>query len=389
MTFVSNAKPLFGSGLFRPFVDVPEYDGDAFMGDVAALLKGNAFRPLRDVVGELERQRIAGKSEGALLRARSDALKVGRWMRRVAKSDFIRALKDTFEDSAADAFRAMFQYSDRKTLNRWMRIDYASAKRLLEAMKATALVVEVETGAGTKEGSVQFATSAEEAERVASLLQRLRVEYQRFSTTNSQQKVVETSEPDDIDIVGMRSYAELPRALPTDWYGPREIVALRLATRDFRVRRYVTSEPTPPKHVVMLLDLSASMYARRGGYSALEYAKASALALLEAVEKSGVRVKVVPFTTTAATPFEPMNGSVSATILAARPEHGAGTSIDTALKAVETYNPDEIILITDGDDRVTYKPSCRLTTYHVGTMVGIGTGLENVSTRYVRVDTIE
>jgi uncharacterized protein with von Willebrand factor type A (vWA) domain len=174
------------------------------------------------------------------------------------------------------------------------------------------------------------------------------------------------SYPDEeLDYIPMRRWSELHRIASHQFALHDDIFYARLTRRELLVVRY-QERIYQPRKFVMLLDVSGSMKDNcADGYSRAEYATASAIALLSNALKGANRAIVVPFDDRPHPAIEGRPQDVVRQLLQC-PFSGGGTSIDTALAAADEQSADEIILITDGQDRVSSRIRTPLTVYVCG-----------------------
>jgi len=182
----------------------------------------------------------------------------------------------------------------------------------------------------------------------------------------------------------MEDLSELPRVHLLEFAYPELLLLKRLATRELRVRRYEHGSRSQgrKKKYVIAIDRSGSMEGDR-----LEKAKALALSLL--LRQDVDNVTLIFFD---AAPYEPIHVNadniVSALWKIARVSAGWGTSIDNALRKADEVSGGsaDILLITDGEDNVTYKPRSRLIVVDVGFREN--KSLMKVADTYIHVDDI-
>ena len=221
----------------------------------------------------------------------------------------------------------------------------------------------------------------QKAQELEELIRKLMMKYEPMSRVDI--KIKESHEPaDDTRPQQIKHYTDLPHVFPSQLGLPDEIFWLRVAFKDLDKLQHLIVEKKPRKFV-MLLDTSGSM---DGGREL--YATASTIALLKQTARSGNINKaiVIPFDSQ---PHKPFEGSVDEVIdkLMETPFSGGGTKIDKALrKAEEDYDPDEIVIVTDGEDQVSYKPKALVHTVFVGQKDYYDKGLLEISRTFEQVD---
>lgn len=199
---------------------------------------------------------------------------------------------------------------------------------------------------------------------ISELLKKLKIEY-IFASKMSYEKKEVFYPDEEIEYSPMRSFSEINKITPPQYSLPDEIFYTKLIKKELLVTRYY-ERVHKPKTFSMLIDVSGSMEEKlKSGYSKAEYAIASAIALLQNALKGANKVIIRFFDEN---PYEPIVGTPKEIIqkLLECPFSGGGTSIDNALKEADKDNADEIILITDGEDDVTFTPKSPLTVYRCG-----------------------
>jgi len=183
---------------------------------------------------------------------------------------------------------------------------------------------------------------------------------------------------DTIDFVGYRKmerYTELAKLRITELAYPEDLFLQRLATKSVDVRRYEEGTTGRKRKYVVVIDKSGSMSGEK-----IEWAKAVALSLLLRSDTDDVKVIFFDYA-----PYESIDFSknlVEALRKITTVKANGGTSIDAALKKADEFNGYDIVLITDGEDTVTYKPRNRLFSVMV---YGDNETLKSVSTKYTSI----
>jgi len=183
---------------------------------------------------------------------------------------------------------------------------------------------------------------------------------------------------DTIDFAGykkIQSYTELPRIRVTELTYPEDLFLQRLATKSIDVRKYEEGTTGRKRKYVVVIDKSGSMSGEK-----IEWAKAVALSLLLRSDTDDVKVIFFDYA-----PYEVIDFSknpVEALRKVAAVQANGGTSIDAALMKADEFKGYDIVLITDGEDTVTYKPRNRLFSVMI---YGDNETLRSVSTRYERI----
>lgn len=199
--------------------------------------------------------------------------------------------------------------------------------------------------------------------RVSELIPKLAPKYEPLARRVVKHKTVPW--PDDIEIEPIRSLSasDLARVVTVDHLCTDSEFVRRVAYRSLRQVVYCEPVPEPPKTVTMLIDVSGSMdQSLPSGHKRSEYAIASAICLLRAGLRGGHTIRLVRFDDE---PFPALEGTPAAIEeqLMLCEFSGGGTKIDSALSFADAEGSDEIILVTDGDDTVSYEPSARLSVY--------------------------
>ena len=180
----------------------------------------------------------------------------------------------------------------------------------------------------------------------------------------------------------MESYSELARTRLTEHVYPETVYIKRLAQKELQVRKYEEGVRGRKRKYIVLIDKSGSM-----GAVKLEKAKAVAISLLLSSKTDDVLVAF--FDTYPYPEDEPFRVTEDflntlEKVLSVRSD--GGTNIDRALQYADRHAPGyTIILITDGEDYVTYKPKNKLITIFVN---GHNEVLKQISEKYFDVDDI-
>lgn len=201
---------------------------------------------------------------------------------------------------------------------------------------------------------------------IAKLVERLKLDYEQYSRPQ-RVKYREVPYPDDLDVVSLRSLtaSDLVRITTQDLLLTDADFYPRLARRELRQVIYQEPEPIPPRRFEMLIDVSQSMEQRCGHYQRCEFAVASAICLLSSALRGGNEVVLRTFD---GSPHDAISGTPAEIVrhLLEMPFSGGGTSINRALERADKDQCEEIILITDGEDSVSYSPQTPLLSYLCG-----------------------
>lgn len=156
---------------------------------------------------------------------------------------------------------------------------------------------------------------------------------------------------DDIEIRQIQDFREMPT--PFDLALPEEIFDMRAATRTLTTYQHFEEVPRS-KRFGMLIDVSGSM-----GGAPFTYAVASAVALMHNAIRGRNEVVLRLFD---AQPYPALRGQPDkvAAYLMLMPFSNGGTDIGAAVaKMARDDDPDEIIVISDGDDHKAIKKPTR------------------------------
>ena len=175
----------------------------------------------------------------------------------------------------------------------------------------------------------------------------------------------------------MEEYRELPSLVPLELAYPEDVFYKRLLGKELRVRKY---EQGPAgrhrRKYIVLIDKSGSMSGDK-----LYWAKGVALSLLLRPDVDDV--KVIFFDDTPYRTIELNRNPKDAITRLVSVKAEGGTSIDRALEAADQYKGYTTVIITDGEDKVTYKPRNNLVAVMVS---GHNPDLEKISDKYYAVD---
>jgi len=352
---------------------LPEwYDGEEFKNDILAMFQG---RPRR-VVGTLRRIREKEGFDRTTFSV-EEWTAIRRFYSEFPRTSLYREILDHF--SPYDAARWFISLLTAKAElaggGRDTPTGLADALSLL-AKEASGLFIPFLVGgkaAGKGHYSIKY---LKKTLAIQEALKKLVVKYKGASEVSSEK--VETFEPSsDLEPTPITSICDVTHIFPSQFCLPDELFDYKLVGRQllkpqwFEVRKH-------PRKYVMLLDVSGSMKGEKAIYAA-----ASAIALIQNAMRSGVnKAVVVPFDEA---PHKPIEGKGEACIrkLLDLPFSGGGTDIDRALEFADSLHPDEIILITDGEDRVSYRPSAKLYTVFCG---GGNEALREISYGYEEVE---
>jgi len=216
---------------------------------------------------------------------------------------------------------------------------------------------------------------------ISELIKRLRLQYEFASQRSSQ--LEEVFYPDEeVEYSQLRSFSEIHRIALPEFMFQDEIFFSRIAQKKTQIVRYQKRIYIPRKFV-MLIDVSGSMKDNLvGEYMRADYAIASAICLLSEALKGANSLSIILFD---GNPYPPLEGTPQDIVkmLFDCPFSGGGTSIDKALKIADKDEFEQIILITDGDDKGDYCPDRPLITYACGKT---NSKLKKMSTSFQRVD---
>lgn len=347
------------------------YGTEEFTADVV-----NAFSPapgerkeFRDVAYSWERASILNSRDPEMLglwKAKDLAAQYSKTMSRLSHSPIRQELLDACEGDAERAAEAFFQIMAGQQQHQPQRGQGTQVMDKIIDNEGGNL--KLPFGAlGPQGGSGTTAQLIAKAYRIGELLKTLRLQYKPYSNRMTGKEEVDF--PVDIDIEPLRDWSlrNLSRLCLSGLMQDDDQFYLNLAERKLLQVTYQQPIPGPPKMFVMLLDVSGSMAEEihGTGFQRAEYAHASAVALLEQALSGGHEVKLMRFSYDAYPPISGTPAQIVRELLDAKADDG-GTSITNALKAADTHNPDEIILITDGEDNVEYTPKAPLTTYLCG-----------------------
>ncbi len=208
---------------------------------------------------------------------------------------------------------------------------------------------------GNNPGNVHFQNSKlQRALKIQEILKRIDFKYQHMKI--SYQKKEPTFYPED-DIEPRRIQSMMEPIITPEMLLPEEQFTPKLLLYELHTYQHFKYLPNT-KTYVMLIDVSGSMASE----DRITYACASAISLISNALKGSNRGIIMTFDGNPHEPKEFPNVTKAVEFLMDTPFSGGGTSINNALKKADTLNADEIILITDGEDNVTYTPQSPLYT---------------------------
>jgi len=167
---------------------------------------------------------------------------------------------------------------------------------------------------------------------------------------------------------------DLSRALPSSLALPEEVFWYRYATGTLPLLELRGEEP---RSFIMMIDKSGSMKGEK-----TLWARSIALKLLQISKNSNIQAWCGFFDAVVHRVYDLKRQSHEALKAVLAVSSKGGTSIDKALKEADRYNA-TIILITDGEDDVTYKPRNRLISVMV---MGNNEHLMKISDEYLAVE---
>jgi hypothetical protein len=208
--------------------------------------------------------------------------------------------------------------------------------------------------------------------RIQEMLKKLDFKLSYISQRNHARK--KTFYPaDDVEPRNIRSWSD--QILYSELLLPDDLFYYRLTINDlhtFQHFEYINS----PRTYVMLVDVSGSMNSNER----IEFACASAISLVSNALIGANKGIIHLFDDQVHPILEFKNVQDVTQYFLDVPFSGGGTSIDVALKKADTYDADEIILITDGCDSVSYIPKSPLYTIFCDSEQN--DGLVNISRKF-------
>jgi len=180
----------------------------------------------------------------------------------------------------------------------------------------------------------------------------------------------------------MEDYTELPKTRVVEYAYPEAAFLKRLALKELNVKKYDEGTAGRKKKYVVLIDKSGSMAGEK-----IEWAKAVATSLLLNSDTEDVKIAFFDIQPHPEKPVNLLENPVDALTKVLNVEAEGGTSIDTALKYADEHVPGyTTVLITDGEDKVTYEPRNDLITVMV---LKNNNHLKKISKKYVTVQELK
>lgn len=228
--------------------------------------------------------------------------------------------------------------------------------------------------AGKGSYSVKYLRKSLEVQKI---LKELMIKWKSVSEVIEDKEA--TLEPaEDLEPEKIANYSEITKIFEYQ-LAYDELFEYKLATKQLLKKQYYRYKYKAKKFIV-LIDVSGSMQ----NNDAYIYAIATAIAILKNAQKSKVnKVKIALFDEKIVDEIETDTDTAIQRLLEV-PFSGGGTSINTALQYADEQKCDEIILITDGEDRVTYKPETKLYTIFLN---GNNENLKKISNNYETIYT--
>jgi len=162
--------------------------------------------------------------------------------------------------------------------------------------------------------------------------------------------------------------------LLTEFLYPDDIFFRKIAFKELLTFQHYKYDDRP-KTYVMLIDVSGSMAGR-----SINYAYAAAIAMVENIHIGSHKGYILLFDSGICATIECKSVKMVIEELLSTPFSGGGTNINNALQEADSLKPEEIILITDGFDSVSYKPKAPL--YTIFCSDEANATLERISTKY-------
>ena len=208
---------------------------------------------------------------------------------------------------------------------------------------------------GNNPGTAHFQNSKlQRALKIQEMLKRIDFKYEHMKI--SYQNKEPTFYPED-EIEPRRIQSMMEPIITPEMLLPEEQFIPKLLLYDLHTYQHFKYVPQT-KTYVMLIDVSGSMSSE----DRITYACASAISLISNALKGSNRGIIITFDGNPHEPKEFPNVKQAVEFLMDTPFSGGGTSINNALKKADEFNADEVILITDGEDNVTYTPKSKLST---------------------------
>lgn len=241
---------------------------------------------------------------------------------------------------------------------------------LVQAALLAARKKEGEEGDGQSSGGGyghELSNLVETVVNVSRILRFIRPIYKPYEKRSEEERE-EVLWPGDVDVVPLKSWSarNIVHVITRHMALDEDEFLHRMSSRALMQRSYFESKEGPPKKIAMLIDSSSSMTDPlvSSFCTRQEFAIASAIALLDSCLKGSHKVILRFFDAKVTPPVEGTPEQVKAQLLT-KAFIGSDTRIEDALMAVDVNDePDEIILITDGqDENVGYAPKAKLSTY--------------------------
>lgn len=268
--------------------------------------------------------------------------------------DILEAFDYNSEDSANFLLSLLEARSEdgRKTLSTIL------AETLIDAdnSRMSSMIAACSYGIGNKGADFDI-EMLKRADEVAKILRTLSIKYRSAARIHANKEEVIYPE-DDVEPRNIRTVSEAPTI--SELIKDDDLYYQRLATKELQTTQHYKTTHNAKKYAV-LVDTSGSMEQ----FEVVEYAAATVISLVENAMAGMNEVQLVLFD---GHPREPVKFSTPDEVrryMLEVPFSGGSTDIDAALKKMDNLGCDECILVTDGEDGVTYVPKTPLFTVFV------------------------
>lgn len=302
------------------------------------------------------------------------------------RTKLFKSLVDTNPNAAAatkrffELIESMTEYN-REIHGRWVS-DMAEILQLLLMNSDEGLELLPFLQGGDEAGQAHYSLkNVSEKIMLFKVYKKLKIEFQWA------REVVVDLEPspwpeDTVEPEPIKELSDAAKLMPVSQYAIEDdLFYYKLATKELLKQQYYKYK-AKSKRIIILVDVSGSMK----GYKRYIVANAAVLAIADLAKESQVNeVTVIPFDNQPHEPIELPPDQLKRHILDNLLYSGGGTSIDNALRKADELKATDILLITDGQDEVTYKPKARLRTI----LLDQNETLENMSDELKKINPIE
>lgn len=297
------------------------------------------------------------ESSDLTLTEKTEAKIVHKFFQEFRKSHLYKDIMEANDydpDACAELTAALLEARSFDAKGRQRTLSSILHETLLDANNSRMSSFMSEFGKGPRGSHDKLVELLERADKIAKILPTLRMKYR--SAAKVQDNKIESVYPeDDIEPRNIKTLSEMP--LISELMLEDDIYYQKVATKELQTAQHYRNEHTAKKYG-MLIDVSGSME----HYQMIEYACASAISLVENALEGMNEVTIFLFDQGVKDMRKFTSADAIKQYMLKTPFTGGGTNINRVLEEADSKKYDELILITDGEDRVSYVPDTNLYT---------------------------